>query len=90
MASPSNPGFEMEYYESKCTVCKHTWRWTGYKTGIGKTPEQLEQMSKAGKTCPSCGGNAEVGLDHTSENAQAMDALYGSIIDSIFGKGQNK
>jgi len=78
----------MEYYESKCQKCNHTWRWTGYKTGIGKTPEQLEAMSKAGKTCPSCGSEAEVGLDHTSEAAKDRDAFYGDLITAIFGKGQ--
>lgn len=85
MAPASSLGCNMEYYESKCKSCNHTWRWTGYKTGIGKTPEQLEQMKNAGKTCPACGGEAEVGLDHSSDDAKALDEAYKGIIESIFG-----
>lgn len=76
----------MEYYESKCKACGHIWQWTGYKTGIGKTPAQLEAMSKAGKTCPKCNGEAQVGLDHTSPEAKALDGALVDVVKSLFGK----
>lgn len=76
----------MEYYESACSKCGHRWRWTGYKTGIGKTAAQLEEMSKAGKTCPRCGGEAKVGLDMTSEPAQAFNKAVENMFAPLFRK----
>ena len=82
----------MEYYESTCTNpdCKHRWQWVGYKTGIGKTPTQLEQMRRVGKTCPSCGHAAGVSLDHTSPGAQALDEAFEGLADAIAGKGRSE
>ena len=45
----------MENYQSHCPACNATYRWTGYKTGIGKTPEQLEQMHLEQTVCRECG-----------------------------------
>ena len=70
----------MEYNESTCTKCHHRWTWTGYKTGLGKTAAQLEQMRTEGKTCPRCGGEAKVGLDMTSEPAKALSSFVSSLL----------
>ncbi|KKN96773.1 hypothetical protein LCGC14_0164170 [marine sediment metagenome] len=71
----------MEYYESHCPDCNATYRWVGYKTGIGKTPEQLAAMNRLHTTCERCGStNLKTGLDHGSPEAQAYDsALKGTI-----------
>jgi hypothetical protein len=45
----------MENYITHCNLCGKTYSWVGYKTGIGKTPEQLEQMKKEETTCKYCG-----------------------------------
>lgn len=76
----------MEYYESSCQKCGHRWQWVGYKTGIGKTPEQLAEMAVAGKKCPECGGEAAVGLDYTSPAAQELTGFLGRL----FGSPQKK
>lgn len=65
----------MEAYRTKCPDCGHVRVWTGYKTGLGKSPEQLEQMQKDYTTCVQCGSpRAKTGLDHDSEMGQALDA----------------
>jgi hypothetical protein len=76
----------MEYYESTCTQCGHRWQWTGYKTGIGKTEAQLEEMRVAGKTCPHCKGEAKRGLDMTSDVAIEMNSLFSSLFQIISSK----
>ena len=70
----------MERYESRCVACGHRWSWIGYKTAMGKTPAQLAEMKRAGKTCPACGGIAKVGLDHDSPEAKAFD---GALRDAL-------
>jgi hypothetical protein len=45
----------MEPYRSYCPHCKSEYTWTGYKSGIGKSKEQLEQMEKDHSVCRSCG-----------------------------------
>lgn len=75
----------MEYYESTCKKCGHKWRWVGYKTGYAKGSREFNK--KKGNECPRCGHNeADVGLDHTSEEAQALDGALGSAITDIFSK----
>ena len=69
----------MESYESTCQKCGHRWTWVGYKTGIGKTQAQLEEMDRAGKTCPRCGGPAKVGLDY-GDDAQASARFLAHLI----------
>ena len=63
-----------------CKNCGKTRNWVGYKTGIGKTPQQLEQMKKDATICAFCGydqNNSE--LDHESETGKALDEVYGAI-----------
>ena len=57
----------MEAYVTFCKDCGHTRHWTGYKTGFGKTKEQLAQMSKDMKVCVNCNStNTPLDLDHDS------------------------
>lgn len=44
----------MEWYVTACSRCRHVRHWTGYKTGIGKTEQQLLQMREEATTCASC------------------------------------
>lgn len=68
----------MEAYKTTCPDCSSVRYWTGYKTGIGKTPEQLEQMEINYKTCRKCGStNAITDLDRESENGRT----YGEQAD---------
>lgn len=54
----------MEHYRTTCPRCESSRSWVGYKTGFGKTQEQLEQMRKEKKTCIHCGyDKAETRLD---------------------------
>jgi len=78
----------MERYESTCSnpKCRHRWQWWGYKSGLGKTPAQLEDMKKAGKTCPVCHCPATVGLDHTSPEGQMMDESMASLVNFLAEK----
>lgn len=64
----------MEAYKTTCQnpVCKYERFWVGYKTGLGKTPEQLEQMGRNEKTCRKCGAtNATTELDRETEIGRA-------------------
>lgn len=72
----------MEYNESTCRNphCRHRWQWIGYKTGLGKTAAQLEQMRTEGKTCPRCGSMAQVGLDMTSGPGQALSSFVSGLL----------
>ena len=66
----------MEAYKSHCLSCKRTYYWTGYKTGLGKTPQQLEQMKTEMTVCRHCGQSGlKTDLDHESPQGQAQDAL---------------
>lgn len=62
----------MEAYVSTCKACKKIYRWIGYKTGIGKTPEQLEQMSRERTVCKFCGVE---GLETALDEAGLVGAL---------------
>lgn len=83
----------MEYYESTCGACGRTYQWIGYKTGLGKTPEQLEGMRRRQTTCRYCGSEGlETGLDRTSpeavETEQAMaELLVGALNEVMKRKG---
>ena len=44
----------MESYKSKCMDCERIYSWTGCKTGIGKSKEQLLEMAKQSHTCKYC------------------------------------
>lgn len=45
----------MESYEFKCGACGTSYRYTGFKTGIGKTLAQLKQMEDERHVCRDCG-----------------------------------
>jgi len=44
----------MENYRSYCPNCDKEYTWQGYKTGLGKSNEQLEQMNKDETVCKHC------------------------------------
>jgi RNA polymerase subunit RPABC4/transcription elongation factor Spt4 len=44
----------MESYRSYCPHCNSEYTWTGFKTGIGKSQEQLDQMKKDHNVCRKC------------------------------------
>lgn len=74
----------MEAYKTVCPDCGHVRFWVGYKTGIGKTPEQLEQMHKESITCKSCGSTkATTELDHESENGQVLDQQARMLVNAL-------
>lgn len=56
----------MEAYKTKCRdaeKCGFERPWIGFKTGIGKTSEQLAKMQKDQSTCIKCGGPADTQCD---------------------------
>lgn len=66
----------MEAYKTTCSHCGHVRFWSGYKTGFGKTPEQLAKMSKDQTTCVKCDAtDATTELDHESERGKLMDEM---------------
>lgn len=77
----------MEAYKSHCPTCGVTYFWTGYKTGLGKTPEQLAAMRRRETTCRECGTpGLRTTLDRESEVGRkfdAMDAEAASMIATI-------
>ncbi len=76
----------MEAYKTTCTECGHVRFWVGYKTGIGKTPEQLAQMHRNQTTCVACGStNARTGLDEETEIGKAYQASYAFAAQMIAG-----
>ena len=61
----------MEAYKTTCPDCEHVRFWVGYKTGLGKTPEQLKMMQEEETTCVGCGSKrAKTGLDFESETGK--------------------
>jgi hypothetical protein len=76
----------MERYESCCVACGHRWTWVGFKTTMGKTPAQIAEMERAGRTCPRCGGVAKVGLDHDSPEARSLDGALRDVLGTVLGK----
>lgn len=81
----------MEAYKTTCPDCGHVRYWTGYKTGLGKSAAQLEQMGKDHRTCARCGSErATTDLDHETEIGQAMDAQMNGLFQALnlaFGGG---
>lgn len=76
----------MEAYKTVCPDCGHIRNWVGYKTGVGKTAEQLAQMRKDETTCVNCGStNAKTDLAHASPAGQILDNSSAAII-GILGK----
>lgn len=78
----------MEAYKTTCPECGYVRFWTGYKTGIGKTPEQLQRMRKDAITCTKCKSvKANTELDRESEQGKIFDEMdrhaAGMIADLI-------
>jgi len=71
----------MEAYKSICPDCGQTYFWNGYKTGLGKSPEQLKRMEEQWTVCRHCGSkNLKTDLDHESETGQAMDEAIHQLL----------
>lgn len=67
----------MEAYKSSCPDCHALYFWHGWKTGIGKTPEQLEQMTKNHTICKKCGShNLKTTFDTETELGQTYQEMY--------------
>ena len=83
----------MEAYRMTCNACGRTRTWVGYKTGSGKTPQQLEEMRREQTTCKYCGSqNVESGLDRESEIGQdfgEVDTFAAAIIISLISQRSN-
>lgn len=76
----------MEAYKSYCPGCKETYYWTGYKTGIGKTEEQLRQMKRDETVCKHCGcTELKTVLDHESQAGRDQDEMTFIVVDKLFG-----
>ena len=45
----------MEHYIFSCGNCKARYIYMGFKTGIGKTQLQLEQVRHVANVCGKCG-----------------------------------
>jgi hypothetical protein len=81
----------MEAYKSTCKSCGKSYTWSGYKTGIGKTEAQLEQMKIDRTVCKYCQVPALVTeLDHESEDGKVQDEMAGfaanTVLSILFGK----
>lgn len=76
----------MEAYKTVCSDCGYIDFWTGYKTGLGKTPEQLAEMQKKETICSNCGSKSvKTGLDYESETGKALDEGYKLLLRKLFG-----
>ncbi|MBI2625650.1 hypothetical protein HYW68_01215 [Candidatus Parcubacteria bacterium] len=76
----------MEAYKTTCADCGHVRFWSGYKTGIGKTPEQLRAMKEEMVTCVVCGSRQAVtDLDHETKVGNAFDAQAQMLVQAIAG-----
>lgn len=82
----------MEAYKSICPDCKAVYFWQGFKTGLGKTPEQLEKMKNDQTVCKKCDStNLKTELDFESEVGQDLQDMYSTVLQSIFSdKGSTK
>jgi len=68
----------MEAYKSTCPHCNKSYFWSGYKTGIGKTAAQLEQMEKEHTVCKYCNNpGLKTELDHETESGRVQDEMTG-------------
>ena len=60
----------MEHYIFNCGSCGKSYSYVGYKTGLGKTPTQLEQMANEAHVCRYCGHDDREG---GASNEQKLD-----------------
>ena len=81
----------MEAYKSTCPDCKVVYFWTGFKTGIGKTPEQLEEMERKRTVCRECGSKMlKTELDMESEMGKDLQEQYRFVADILTGGAERK
>lgn len=74
----------MEAYKTTCPDCRHVRYWADYKTGLGKSVAQLEEMEKSRKTCVRCGSERAItDLDHETEMGQVMDAQMNGLFQAL-------
>ncbi|MFH1575740.1 MAG: hypothetical protein ABIB55_02235 [Candidatus Nealsonbacteria bacterium] len=76
----------MEAYKTACTEpnCGYVRYWVGYKTGLGKSPEQLAQMEREQITCMKCGAKtAKTELDRESQTGQIFSAQTKLLVDTL-------
>ena len=87
-------GAAMEAYKTICPDCGYVRFWMGYKTGLGKTPVQLQKMRDDAVTCTRCGSkNAATDADRESETGkvfgEADNFVANMIADFICQKSDN-
>lgn len=84
----------MEAYKTTCPDCGNVRFWVGYKTGLGKSPEQLRQMENDYVTCRKCGSvravtdfdrESEVGKIY-QEQAKFLGEVIGKILNEKIAK----
>jgi len=78
----------MESYKSHCPDCGATYTWEGFKTGIGKTEAQLQQMERDRTTCRECGGTnlqTDLDMDPNCAGAQASSFAANLILGMLGG-----
>ena len=74
----------MEAYKTTCPECKHVRFWIGYKTSLGKSPEQITRMKEEETTCVKCGSkNADTELDRESPDGLVYAAATKELIKYI-------
>ena len=74
----------MEAYKSTCDNCGSSYSWAGYKTGLGKTEEQLQQMQKKHHICRSCGSaNLKTEVDRESTMGRVFGTQEDLLIQTI-------
>ncbi len=62
----------MEANKTTCCTCGKVRFWTGYKTGLGKSPAQLEQMHRDRHVCRFCEStNVITEADRETETGRA-------------------
>lgn len=67
----------MEAYKSTCPDFNQTYFWTGFKTGLGKTPAQLAAMKKRDTVCKYCGSNnLKTTIDRETEVGKSYGETY--------------
>jgi len=68
----------MESYEFKCGSCGAQYRYVGFKTGIGKTPEQLKQMADERHVCRECGHDDREGGEKSEHGLDMSPGANGA------------
>lgn len=80
----------MEAYKSMCPDCGKTYCWIGYKTGIGKTPQELEKINRDHTVCKYCGSKKlkteldDVGLLEALEERQEIQSAVDKAVRKLY------